>query len=111
MSIALSAAVVSWARRSIVRDTVGSEATNPNTAALAAEQRDIGEAVPTDRETKREIQQHFGGWCTANGAATATSSPSKRVENATVIVRSANTVKAGTDARHSITRRTMKSPH
>ena len=29
MSIALSAAVASWARRSIVRDTVGSEATNP----------------------------------------------------------------------------------
>ena len=57
--IAANAAGASTASVSISRDTVGSEATCPNTAGLGPDLGDIGQAVPTDRDRDRQIQQHL----------------------------------------------------
>lgn len=58
--IAASAHGPSAASRSIVRDTVGSEATLAEQAGLDTQQRDVGQAIPAHREWDREIVHDLG---------------------------------------------------
>ncbi len=66
-SIALSAAGASAASASIVRDTVGSEATRPYTPGSAAQQPDVGQAVPAQRQRHRQVQDDLARSWTASG--------------------------------------------
>jgi len=60
VSIAARTARVSEARAVIVRDTVGSEATDPNTPRLGPQHRHIRETVTPQGESHREVEEHLG---------------------------------------------------